>query len=42
MKGVAGQRPLLLADGMHPNARGVSVIVRGIAPQVKVALGPKG
>ncbi len=34
MAGVAAQKPLLIADGMHPNARGVSVIVRGIYPLV--------
>ena len=42
MKGVAGRPALLLRDGMHPNARGVGVIVRGMAPQVKAALEPKG
>ncbi len=39
LQGVAGKRPLQIADGIHPNARGVAVIVRGIAPQVKAALG---
>lgn len=34
LAGVAGQKPLLQADGMHPNARGVDLIVRRIAPQV--------
>jgi len=34
LTGVAAQRPLLQADGMHPNPRGVEVVVRGIAPQV--------
>ena len=38
MQGVAANRPLLLRDGMHPNARGVSVIVRAIAPRVRDAL----
>lgn len=38
MAGVAAQKPLLLADGMHPNARGVGVIVRGIYPQVAARL----
>lgn len=38
MAGVAAQKPLLLADGMHPNARGVAVIVRGIYPQVAAAV----
>jgi acyl-CoA thioesterase-1 len=39
LTGVAAQRPLLQADGMHPNARGVEVVVRGIAPQVGRLLG---
>lgn len=39
MRGVAGNRSLLLKDGIHPNARGVDVIVRGILPTVKGALG---
>jgi acyl-CoA thioesterase I len=34
MAGVAAQKPLLIADGMHPNPRGVSVIVRSIYPLV--------
>lgn len=38
MQGVAAQRSLLLPDQIHPNARGVAVIVRGIAPLVKAAL----
>ena len=32
LDGVAGQRALVQGDGMHPNARGVDVIVRRIAP----------
>lgn len=38
LNGVAAQRPLLLADGMHPNARGVSVMVANILPTVRRAL----
>jgi acyl-CoA thioesterase I len=38
LDGVAGQRGLAQADGMHPNARGVTVVVARIAPQVKRAL----
>jgi acyl-CoA thioesterase I len=38
MNGVAANRALLLGDQMHPNARGVAVIVRGIMPQVGAAL----
>jgi acyl-CoA thioesterase I len=34
MKGVAANRSLLIADQMHPNPKGVAVIVRGIYPQV--------
>ncbi len=35
MRGVAGNRALLQLDGLHPTARGVAVIVRGITPKVK-------
>jgi acyl-CoA thioesterase-1 len=38
MNGVAANRTLLIADQMHPNPRGVAVIVRGIYPQVAGAL----
>jgi acyl-CoA thioesterase I len=38
MAGVTPNRALLIADQMHPNAKGVAVIVRGILPQVKAAL----
>jgi len=38
MRGVATRRPLLLPDGMHPNAKGVAVIVRGILPRVRAML----
>ena len=38
MEGVAGNRALIQRDGLHPNARGVQVIVRGILPQVQAAL----
>jgi acyl-CoA thioesterase I len=38
MNGVTGNRALLIADQMHPNAQGVGVIVRGIYPQVAGAL----
>lgn len=36
--GVAGNRALLQADGLHPNARGVAVVVRAILPAVRRAL----
>lgn len=35
MDGVATQPGLLLADGMHPNPKGVAVIVKRIAPAVE-------
>jgi acyl-CoA thioesterase I len=34
MQGVAANRSLLIADKMHPNGKGVAVVVRGIYPQV--------
>ena len=36
--GVAGNRALLQTDGLHPNPRGVAVVVRGILPAVRRAL----
>lgn len=39
MRGVAGNRALLLKDGVHPTPQGVNVIVRGILPAVRQALG---
>ena len=39
MRGVAANRALLLKDGIHPNPRGVTVIVNGILPTVKAGLG---
>ena len=38
MKGVAGNPRLLQPDGLHPTARGIAIIVRGLLPQVKTAL----
>jgi acyl-CoA thioesterase-1 len=38
MEGVAGNRALVQRDRLHPNARGVAVIVRGILPSVQAAL----
>jgi acyl-CoA thioesterase I len=38
MNGVAANRRLLIADGLHPNPQGVALIVRGILPQVTAAL----
>jgi acyl-CoA thioesterase I len=38
MRGVAGNRALLLKDGIHPNPLGVNSIVRGILPTVRTAL----
>lgn len=38
MAGVTPNRTLLIADQIHPNAKGVAVIVRGIYPQAAAAL----
>ncbi len=38
MEGVAANNRLLLADGMHPNAQGVAVVVRAVAPLVEAKL----
>ncbi len=38
MNGVTGNRALLIADQMHPNAKGVGVVVRGVYRQVALAL----
>lgn len=38
MNRVTGNRALLIADGIHPSARGVNVIVSGIFPIVKANL----
>jgi acyl-CoA thioesterase-1 len=35
LENVAGNRELNQADGMHPNAQGVQMIVKGILPSVK-------
>ena len=40
LDGVLGDRTLLLADGIHPNARGVTVIASKLAPLVARALAP--
>jgi acyl-CoA thioesterase-1 len=39
MDGVAANRALIQRDGLHPNARGVQVIVTRILPAVRKALG---
>lgn len=39
LNGVTANRTLLLNDGLHPTGKGVSVVVAGILPQVKRALG---
>jgi acyl-CoA thioesterase-1 len=41
LNGVAGQPGLQLSDGMHPTAKGVGVIVKGILPTVEKALDAK-
>ena len=38
LQGVAGNRALLLADGVHPNFEGIKRIVTGILPTVQRAL----
>ncbi len=38
LDGVAGRRDLFQPDGLHPDARGVAIIVRRIAPAVRRAL----
>ena len=38
LDGVVGQRALLQADGLHPNRRGVAIIVGRILPVVRRAL----
>lgn len=38
LDGVAGKRELLLADGMHPNPKGVGVIVEHVAPMIADAV----
>ena len=38
LAGVAGRPSLIQADGLHPNARGVAIIVRRMAPAVRAAL----
>ncbi len=35
LAGVAGDARLILPDGMHPNAAGVEIIVKGILPMVE-------
>ncbi|HEX8486425.1 arylesterase [Sphingomonas sp.] len=39
LEGVAGKRTMIQRDGLHPNARGVRIIVRNILPAVRRALG---
>ena len=38
LDGVAGNPRLLQADGLHPNARGVEIIVKRRLPSVRRAL----
>ena len=38
LAGVAGEKGLLLADGLHPNADGVARVVTGMAPLVEESL----
>ena len=41
LDGVAAQAALNLADGMHPNPKGIAVIVKGITPHVERLLPPR-
>jgi acyl-CoA thioesterase-1 len=41
MRGVAGNPSLLQKDGLHPTPSGVTIMVRGMLPQVKAALAAK-
>jgi len=38
LEGVAGDRSLLLSDGLHPNPQGVEIMVRNILPAVEALL----
>jgi acyl-CoA thioesterase-1 len=38
MKGVVADKSLMLQDNIHPNAKGVGVIVKGIAPVIEATL----
>jgi acyl-CoA thioesterase-1 len=40
LDGVAANTALLQADGMHPNTKGVSIVVHRILPSVRAALAP--
>ncbi len=42
LEGVAGDRSLNLEDGLHPNRKGVEVMVRSILPAVKRVLNGLG
>jgi acyl-CoA thioesterase-1 len=39
LDGVAGNRALIQADGLHPNAKGVAIVVRKTLPAVRAGLG---
>jgi acyl-CoA thioesterase-1 len=38
LDGVIGHRELILPDGIHPNAKGIGIIVRQIGPKVAAAV----
>jgi acyl-CoA thioesterase-1 len=38
LDGVAGNRALIQADGLHPNPKGVQIIIGRMVPAVKAAL----
>ena len=41
LQGVVADKALMLGDDIHPNAKGVAVIVKGIEPMVTAALSAK-
>jgi acyl-CoA thioesterase-1 len=38
LAGVVGDRALVLADGIHPNARAIGIVARAILPHVEAAI----
>lgn len=42
LDGVAGQRELLLEDGMHPSAKGIDVMVERMLPVVEKVIAARG
>ncbi|RUW07647.1 MULTISPECIES: GDSL-type esterase/lipase family protein, partial [unclassified Mesorhizobium] len=42
LDGVAGHPAMQLEDGLHPNPKGIDVMVKGILPVVEKAIAAKG